>query len=102
MTFSLDRFKATRPYIDDRFDCVDCGRDTNIPPREYYAVHDELWSEVCAVEPVLPDESGMLCIGCLESRLGRELCAADFKDCGLTRHPRRGSSKRLLNRLRRR
>ena len=55
-----------RPYIDDRFNCVDCGCDTCVPPKEYYAVHNALWSEACAVEPVLPDESGMLCIGCLE------------------------------------
>ena len=60
-------------------------------------MHDALWSEACAVEPALPDERGMLCIGCLESRLGRELCAADFKPCGFTRHPRLKTSKRLLN-----
>ena len=46
--------------IDDRYDCVDCGRNTCIPPREFYAVHDALWSEACAVEPALPDERGML------------------------------------------
>ena len=70
---------------------------TAIQPAEYYAVHDALWSEACAVEPALPGESGMLCIGCLEARLGRELCAADFK----TRNPRSKSSKRFLDRLRR-
>ena len=44
------------------------------------------------LKPKLPDGRGMLCIGCLELRLGRELNAADFKDCGLTRT--RGLSRR--------
>ena len=53
----------------------------------------------CAVEPKLPDERGMLCVGCLEQRLGRELIYADFKNCDLTRNPRPKSSKRLFDRL---
>ena len=99
MTHSAKR--RARPITDDHFKCADCGRNTCIPPREFYAVHDALWSEACAVEPVLPDESGMLCIGCLEQRLGRELTGADFKPCGLTGNPRPKSSKRLLDRLHR-
>ena len=101
VTLSPDRSKP--PFAgDSRFKCVDCGHDTRTPPREYYAVHNALWLEACAVEPVLPGVRGMLCLGCLEQRLGRELTRTDFKECGLTHHPRPKSSKRLLDRLRRR
>ena len=79
-------------------ECFDCGRNTWHSPQEYYAVTNAVWLMACAVEPKLPARV-MLCIGCLEQRLGRELTYADFKDCGLTRNPRPTSSKRLLNRL---
>ena len=82
-------------------ECFDCAHRTWFELREYYTVLEAVWSEACAVEPKLPDERGMLCIGCLEQRLGRELTGADFKPCGLTRNPRPKSSKRLLDRLRR-
>lgn len=41
---------------------------------EFYMVTKELWTQFGA-------ETGYLCIGCLEQRLGRELNAADFTDC---------------------
>jgi hypothetical protein len=34
-------------------------------------------------EELVPEHEGMLCIGCLETRLGRKLTAADFTDCRL-------------------
>jgi hypothetical protein len=61
-------------------ECFDCGHDTwRYPQVEYYAVLDPVWFAACAVEPKLPDGRGMLCIGCPEQRLGRELTGADFK-----------------------
>ena len=55
------------------FLCKDCGFDT-MPTRgnEYYAVTDKIWRKV-------KGGKGMLCIGCLELRLGRTLIAIDFK-----------------------
>jgi hypothetical protein len=53
------------------FDCVDCGVNT-CETNEYYMVHDELWP--------IGGNDGMLCIGCLETRLGRRLAPADFID----------------------
>jgi hypothetical protein len=50
--------------------CFTCQRDTFAIGEDYYVV-DELWYSY-GVE-------GMLCIGCLEARLGRQLIAADFK-----------------------
>ena len=64
-------------------DCHDCGADV-IALGEVYMVHDDVW-------PVEPD--GMLCVGCLEARIGRGLRARDFTACPLNRLP--GDSPRL-------
>jgi hypothetical protein len=66
--------------------CIDCGR-ANLPrPRsgELYMVHDAVWKQA----DMLPD-GGSLCIACLEARLGRRLCRADFTDapCNQPNHP---------------
>jgi hypothetical protein len=53
------------------FHCEDCGEST---ADEYYMVQDALWDAHGVGQ-------GMLCIGCLEARLGRRLRAADFTDC---------------------
>ncbi len=71
--------------------CLDCGVST-FEVGEYYMVRDELW-------PLSVD--GMLCIGCLETRLGRRLRRADFTDVPLNWHPRYmlNNSARLKQRL---
>lgn len=73
------------------FQCLDCAACT-LCTDEYYMVTDEVWSSVA--------NRGMLCIGCLEARLGRELTASDFTDCPLnisrTVYPK---SQRLVARL---
>lgn len=55
--------------------CQDCGHDTR-QMGELYMVHPDLWSQV------LQDTgwANMLCVGCLESRLGRRLCRDDFPE----------------------
>lgn len=65
-------------YDDGTTPCHDCGINTlplNYPDRaEYYMVTKTIWeAHGC--------ERGFLCIGCLETRLGRMLTAADFTDC---------------------
>jgi hypothetical protein len=52
--------------------CMDCGVDTDAID-ESYMVHDELW------RAAVPSEAGMLCIACLEKRLGRKLRRDDFR-----------------------
>ena len=70
-----------------RLYCVDCEADTI---DENYMVHDGVW-------PIAKD-GGMLCVGCLEQRIGRELTARDFRDCPLnTDGPHK--SRRLRARL---
>jgi hypothetical protein len=54
------------------FVCVDCGADTS---DEYYGVHDAVW-----LAANMAVDGGMLCIGCLETRIGRNLTAVDFID----------------------
>jgi hypothetical protein len=78
------------------FACLDCGVDTG-RINEYYMVTDEAWLSAN------PLEDGMLCIGCLEGRLGRRLTPEDFTRCPLNTnhtisrgHPK---SERLLERL---
>lgn len=73
------------------FICMDCTACTFCTD-EYYMVTDQVWDSVA--------DNGMLCIGCLEARLGRTLTASDFTDCPLnisrTVYPK---SQRLAARL---
>lgn len=63
---------------------------------EYYMVDDELWASATDEQDTPTDV--MLCIGCLESRLGGKLTAEDFPDLPINRgfFP---YSTRLLSRL---
>lgn len=62
------------PVPDHVFCCVDCQVNTS-DLGEYYMVSDAIWAATG-----LDDDGGMLCIGCLESRIGRKLTPADFSD----------------------
>lgn len=57
------------------FNCWDCNINT-LHIDEYYMVDNGLWE--VATEDFGGD--GMLCIGCLEARLGDKLVADDFTD----------------------
>jgi Protein of unknown function len=52
--------------------CLDCSKDTS---DEYYGVHNYIWRR--AVDR--SQRHGMLCLSCLERRLGRFLRPEDFK-----------------------
>lgn len=67
--FWLEQLKYQLYERDGRFNCLDCGIDTI---DEYYSVWDDVWLRAN------PSGDGMLCIGCLERRLGRRLTALDF------------------------
>ena len=75
------------------FNCWDCNFNT-MHGNEYYMVEDELWA-------IATDDCGkcvMLCIGCLENRIGGKLEPDDFPDYPINR----GFfdySARLANRL---
>lgn len=61
------------------FDCMDCGAST-WDLDQFYMVHDELWLSA------VPDRRGMLCIPCLEARLGCRLRPEDFLPRELNKH----------------
>jgi hypothetical protein len=89
--------------------CADC-RTVTLPLEygercEWYMLNDQLWDQIAPEDP-----GGMtffLCIGCAETRLGRHLTAADFKDCPLNdlntcdtmRYAFSWRTERLTNRL---
>jgi hypothetical protein len=57
--------------------CADCGVDTNAIG-EWYMVKDDVWEQAWAGRRRLPYGQEILCIGCLEQRLGRTLMNCDF------------------------
>ena len=71
--------------------CLECGANTG-KIGEFYIVRAEVWLLAN------PAGDGMLCIGCLEQRLGRSLTRLDFTEapCNHDEMPR---SLRLLRRL---
>lgn len=79
--------------IDATF-CVLCGVNTSCVGgiAEYYMVHDDIWRKYGCF-------NGMLCIGCLEDRMGRQLVAADFTDCPVNTDEDDIRSARLVDRL---
>lgn len=83
------------------FFCMDCGECTSCNG-EYYMLRDSIWySAITAM-----DSDGMLCIGCVERRLGRTLNREDFLLCILNLEKEenfelfRKGSARMYDRLR--
>jgi hypothetical protein len=98
--------KLSAPYapsIGSR--CAGCGLGT-FTAGEWYMVRDDVWAQAWAgrLKPWHElDGQQILCIGCLETRIGRKLMASDFSDVPLNDpNDVDGKSDRLLNRLRRR
>lgn len=83
----LDEFET----IDDiNNKCRDCGFEVRWG--EMFMVHDPIWAETG-----LGYDDGLLCVGCIEKRLGRELVKGDFTDAPLNEPE--GKSERLHSRL---
>jgi hypothetical protein len=55
-----------------RADCLDCGINTTAIGHYPYHLRDDLWFAL------VPGGRGMLCLDCLEVRLGRPLRRTDF------------------------
>jgi hypothetical protein len=70
LLFDPREYECPAPSVE----CLDCGVDTHAVD-EWYMVRDDVW--VAAN----PSQSGILCIGCLEDRLGRRLTRSDFTPC---------------------
>lgn len=76
-----------------KFLCVGCSVDTG-RINEFYFIKTEIWLSV------MPSTKGMLCIGCLEGRLGRRLQKDDFTNAFINSVQFSNKSERLLSRLR--
>lgn len=72
--------------------CLDCGIDTG-HAKEHYFIDLTLWLSAVG------SKQGMLCIGCLETRIGRELKAGDFTNAYINDPKRNSMSTRLLERI---
>lgn len=75
-----------------KWNCEDCSQNTS-QMREHYFIHTTLWLSVH------PNECGMLCVGCLESRLGRNLVPADFPSVHINNPKKYSMSDRLRSRI---
>lgn len=75
-----------------RFICLDCNVDTG-KLGEHYMLKDSVWWAAH------PSPLGMLCIGCVESRLSRRLDSDDFNDSYINRARFCMRSARLTDRL---
>jgi hypothetical protein len=83
--------------------CCDCGVGT-FTIDEWYMVNDDLWEQAwCGRRKPWHaiDGQQILCIGCLEKRIGRTLCRADFLDLPINDRNEFQHSDRLRDRLER-
>jgi hypothetical protein len=99
--------------------CHDCGVDTTPCSGkrgcrhkgrwEYYMVKESVWRTVVSTDEdwsryrilgLFRNEHFFLCIGCLEKRLGRALCADDFVGSAANNPDDPWNTPRLTERLR--
>lgn len=78
---------------DDNYICLDCGLNT-LEISEYYMVTDFVWSKTNVGK-----YDGMLCIGCLEARIGFILNKDHFTNVPLNTSSVIKRSKRLNSRI---
>lgn len=72
--------------------CLDCGIDTG-KAHEHYFVELSLWLSLVG------SKSGMLCVGCLEHRAGRQLVSSDFTNAHINNPKLYPMSDRLRDRI---
>ena len=58
------------------FNCVDCHKKIKVNTKDYYMVQDHIWEEGVQEE----NRGNLICLDCLEKRLGRKLKIEDFTD----------------------
>jgi len=64
-----------------KFLCMDCKVDIMDVNGivHYYSLRNEIWNRICLGK----EKAGMLCLFCVEKRLGRKLRFSDFSDAPL-------------------
>lgn len=71
---------------------MDCGIDTG-KAKEFYFIETDVWLIAAKTK------EGMLCIGCIEQRLGRKLEPSDFPDVTINSPKYMEQSQRLSSRM---
>jgi hypothetical protein len=93
--------KKVRPltYWQSRY-CADCRVDVG-KIGEWYMVKDDIFEQAWPEYSAVPYGHAILCVGCLERRLGRTLTRHDFTDALVNDifGDYKDFSDRLLNRL---
>jgi hypothetical protein len=56
-------------------ECGDCRARAWVDLKEDFYVHNNIWEQACPADPDI-----MLCVDCIEHRLGRQLTSADFRN----------------------
>lgn len=77
-----------------KWKCLDCNVDTG-KIYEHYFINLQTWLSV------VNSKNGMLCIGCLETRLNRQLNKHDFTNCHINNPKLNRMSLRLIEALNR-
>jgi len=72
--------------------CVDCSKDCIIDDKDYYMIKHSLWNKIGVGD-------GMLCMKCLENRLGHKLKKSEILLCLLT-ESNNPYTKKILNKER--
>lgn len=75
-----------------KFLCLDCKIDTG-KAREHYYLRLDVWLQAHN------NKTGMLCIECVEKRLGRRLQPEDFTDASINNPKVVAMSDRLRSRI---
>lgn len=73
-----------------KWNCLDCQENTKY---EHYFVRTEVWLNAVG------STVGMLCVGCLESRLCRSLVPSDFTGAHINNPKTNAMTDRLRNRI---
>lgn len=74
------------------FNCTTCKTNT-LHNGEYYMLNDKLWRKIA------DNKNGMMCIGCVETKLKRQLTRKDFTDAPVNNLETFNKSDRLIDRL---
>ena len=74
--------------------CWDCGHDTFLLG-EWFMLFNDIWWQAIGLDARIY----MLCVGCVEERLGRKLNGNDFSRFGLNYSPDFKRSLRLRQRM---
>lgn len=74
-----------------KWNCVDCNRCTKL---EHYFVNSNVWFNLAGMS-----EKGMLCVDCIEKRIGRKLNSFDFTDAHINNPRTNAMTDKLRSRI---